>query len=155
MANLNRRSFFQSTARLAAAAVGVPTVAACYGFAESTNLHIDRQTLTLPRLPAVFRGKRIAFLTDLHHGPHLPLDFIADVVRTTNLLDVDLVLLGGDYSHRGAQYIAPCFDLLRQLSAPMGVYGVLGNHDYGNGIRETREGFRQSGIRELTNAHVP
>jgi uncharacterized protein len=154
MTTLNRRSFLKSTARIAAASIGIPTLVASYGFAESTHVHIDRQTLRIPRLPQGFQGKRIAFLTDLHHGPFISEDFIAGIVRTTNLLDVDMVVLGGDYSHRDGKYIAPCFDLLKNLSAPMGVHGVLGNHDYAHGLAETREGFRRAKITELTNRHI-
>jgi uncharacterized protein len=150
MHEVNRRSFF----RLAAASLAIPTVAACYGFAESTHLHIDRQTLTIPRLPQGFQGKSIAFLTDLHLGPFISAEFIAGIVRTTKLLDPDIIVLGGDYSHRDGKYIAPCFELLAHLSAPLGVFGVLGNHDYAHGHAETREGFRRAKITELTNRNT-
>src|SRR5207244_1043656 len=71
--------------------------------------------------------------------------------RTANLLQPDLILLGGDYSLRDPKYIGPCFEMLAHLRAPMGVYGVLGNHDYWHGVQQTRDGFQSAKITELTN----
>ena len=88
-------------------------------------------------MPRSFDGLTIAFLTDLHHGPFTTLDYIASVVRTTLVLQPDLIVHGGDYSLKDKKYIRPCFDVLAALTAPMGVYGVLGNHDYWHGIVET------------------
>jgi predicted MPP superfamily phosphohydrolase len=149
---LNRRAFLK-TAAVASAGV-LPLGGACYGFAESTRLKIDRQTLTLPRLPGEFRGLTVAFLTDIHLGPFLTEEYVASVVRTALLLNPDLILLGGDYSHRDGKYIAPCFAILAKLAAPLGVYGVLGNHDYWHGLAATKAGMRDANIAELTNRGV-
>lgn len=125
-----------------------------YSLFESTWVRIDRPTMTLPRLAPEFQGLRVAFLTDLHHGPYTDLDYIQNCVRTANLLEPDVILLGGDYSLRDAKYIRPCFEVLAGLKAPLGVYGVLGNHDYWHGLKETKDGFRAAKIRELTNTGV-
>jgi predicted MPP superfamily phosphohydrolase len=115
---------------------------------------IDRQTLPLPRLPRAFDGTTVAFLTDLHHGPFTSLDYVASVVRTTLALDPDLIVLGGDYSLKHGKYVRPCFEVLAALKAPLGVFGVLGNHDYWHGLDATREGMKAAGVAELTNAGV-
>ena len=86
-------------------------------------------------------GSQIAFLTDIHHGPFTSLDYVSAVVRTTLVLRPDLIVLGGDYSLKDGQYIRPCLDVLSALTAPFGVYGVLGNHDYWHGVAETRAGL--------------
>ncbi|HET6572483.1 MAG TPA: metallophosphoesterase [Fimbriiglobus sp.] len=148
---MNRRTFLKTSA---ATAVGLPVAGACYGFAESTRVKIDRQSISLPRLPVGFRGTTAAFLTDIHLGPFVSVDYVAAVVRTTMMLNPDLVLLGGDYSHRDGKYIAPCFEVLARLSAPLGVYGVLGNHDYWHGLEATRAGMRSAKVTELTNRGV-
>ena len=145
---MNRRRFF-ATATAAVAGLGLGGT--CYSFFEAGWVRIDRRTLAVPRLPTAFHGTTVAFLTDLHHGPYVDLQYIANVVRTTNLLRPDLILLGGDYSLRDAKYIAPCLAMLGELRAPMGVAGVLGNHDYWHGLAETRRGLRAAKIRELTN----
>lgn len=148
---MNRRTFLRVAA---ASAVGVPTAAVGYGFAESEWLRVERVTLPLPNLPRAFDGLRLALLTDIHHGPYTELEFVAQIVRTTLALQPDLILLGGDYCLRERKYIAPCFDVLRNLSALLGVYGVLGNHDYRHGLDDTRAGMRRAGIEELTDRGV-
>lgn len=148
---MNRRTFLKAAF---AAAVPAPLAAASYGMFEASWVQIERPTLPLPRLPKNFDGLRVAFLTDIHHGEFTSLDFVTSVVRTTLTLQPDLVLLGGDYSYRDAKYIRPCFEVLAALKAPLGVFGVLGNHDYRPGLEETRAGMKAAGIVELTNAGV-
>jgi predicted MPP superfamily phosphohydrolase len=148
---MDRRGFLKAAL---AAAVPAPIAAASYGLFEATWVQIERPALRMPRLSRAFDGLRIAFLTDIHHGPYISTDYIASVVRTTLILGPDLILLGGDYSSKEAKYIRPCFETLAGLKAPLGVYGVLGNHDYWHGLAETRQGMKAAGIGELTNRGV-
>ena len=148
---MNRRQFLSSATGVAVAA-GVGGV--CYSGLEAGWVQIDRREVAVPRLPAAFRGTRVAFLTDIHHGPYTDLGYVSSVVRTTNLLAPDLVILGGDYSLRDAKYIGPCLEVLAELRAPMGVFGVLGNHDYWHGEAETRSGLLSAKVTELTNRGV-
>jgi uncharacterized protein len=146
---VNRRTFLKA----AVATPVVGTVAGVgYGFAEADGITVERVTAPLPNLPAAFDGLTVAFLTDIHHGPYTGLEFVSRIVRTTLTLQPDLILLGGDYSLRDRKYIRPCFDVLAGLRAPLGVFGVLGNHDYAHGLDDTRAGMRAAGITELTNA---
>jgi predicted MPP superfamily phosphohydrolase len=149
---MNRRLFLKTS--VAAVVPSVPVAAAGYGLFEASWVRIDRRTVPLPRLPRPFDGLTVAFLTDIHHGPYTPIEYVQAVVRTTLTLQPDLIVLGGDYSHRGGQYIAPCFEALAGLQAPLGVYGVFGNHDYWNGADETRQAMGSAGVRELTNDGV-
>ncbi len=148
---MHRRIFLK-----AAAVAAVPSAAATasYGLYEAGWVEIARPKLVLPRLPKAFEGLTIAFLTDIHHGPFSSIEYVSSVVRTTLALRPDLILLGGDYSLKDAKYIHPCFEVLAGLSAPLGVYGVLGNHDYWHGLAETRAGFERAGVVELTNRGV-
>ena len=148
---MNRRNFLK-----AAAASLIPGTAgaAAYGLFESGWVQITRPALVLPNLPPAFEGTTVAFLTDIHHGPFTSIDYVAAVVRTTQALNPDLIVLGGDYSLKDAQYIRPCFSALAALKAPLGVYGVLGNHDYWHGLDDTRDGFGAAKITELTNRGV-
>lgn len=148
---MNRRTFFKRTAVVALAGTAAST---CYGFVEASGFEITRPTLALPRLPTAFDGLRVAFLTDMHHGPYTELSFLTSAVRSALALRPDLVLLGGDYCLRDTKYIRPVFEVLSALHAPLGVFGVVGNHDYAHGIDETRREMRRAGIRELTNDGV-
>jgi uncharacterized protein len=148
---MNRRLFLKSTL---AATVASPAAIASYGLFEAGWVKIDRQTLPLARLPQVFDGTTVAFLADIHHGPFTTIEYVAAVVRTTLMLQPDMIVLGGDYSLKDRKYIRPCLDVLAGLTAPLGVFGVLGNHDYWHGVAETREGLKAAEVTELTNAGV-
>ena len=148
---MDRRIFLKA---VAAAALPCAAASASYGLFEASWVEVVRQRFALPRLPKAFDGMTVAFLADIHHGPFTNLDYVAGVVRTTLSLRPDLILLGGDYCLKDAKYIRPCFEVLAGLTAPMGVFGVLGNHDYWHGLEETREGFKSAKIGELTNRGV-
>lgn len=104
-----------------------------------------------PDIPASFEGKTIAFLTDIHHGIYFSLDRVRSLVARTNALQPDLILLGGDYAHLRARYIAPCLAELAGLDAPLGKLGVLGNHDHLYGAELTRRSMQAAGIEVLDN----
>ncbi len=148
---MDRRIFLKA---VAAAALPCAAASASYGLFEAGWVEVVRQRFALPRLPKAFDGMTVAFLADIHHGPFTNLDYVAGVVRTTLSLRPDLILLGGDYSLKDGKYIRPCFEVLAGLTAPLGVFGVLGNHDYWHGLEETREGFKSAKIGELTNRGV-
>ncbi|MCS6865079.1 MAG: metallophosphoesterase [Gemmataceae bacterium] len=148
---MDRRIFLQTAA---AAVVPLSAITASYGLFEANWLQVVRIRRSLRQLPLAFHGLKIAFLADLHHGPFTTLDYLRAVVRTTLAVQPDLIVLGGDYSLKDARYIRPCFRVLAELAAPLGVYGVLGNHDYWHGLEETRAGLAAAKITELTNRGV-
>lgn len=125
-----------------------------YSAAEAGWIRVAEEKLSVPRLPKAFAGVKIAFLTDIHHGPWTGLGYVRAVVARANELRPDLILLGGDYVHRDACYAEPCFDVLSGLKAPMGVFGVLGNHDHWTDAVRCKAAMRAARITELTNTGV-
>ncbi len=148
---MNRRTFLKAAA---VAAVPTPVALASYGMFEAGWLKVERPVLPLPHLPRSFDGLRVAFLSDIHHGPYTQIDYLTSIVRTTLALKPELILLGGGYTYQGSQYVAPCFEALAALSAPLGVFAVLGNHDYSSGLIATQQAMFAAGITELTNRGI-
>lgn len=145
---MTRREFLKRTT-LATVGGGLGVA---YTFVEAKWLGVNRVTLTVPNLPEAFRGKTLAFMADMHHGPYVPLPYLRHAVDMANSLKPDFICLGGDYPHHGIPYIAPCIQELGRLRAPLGVYAVLGNHDhYENGQPHVSAALRKAGIPELTN----
>lgn len=72
----------------------------------------------------------IAFVSDFHVGPYKGKGFMRRIVRKTNALGADLILLGGDflYNYESDPHL---LDPLRELKAPLGVFAIMGNHDSG------------------------
>jgi uncharacterized protein len=116
---------------LFASGVGAVTGTGAYGYAyERHGLELTRATVPLVNLPPELAGVRIGLITDVHRGRWVSSDDVAHAVSTLMREQPDLIVLGGDYVTWGDRhYVAPSADALRPLSAPHGVFGVLGNHD--------------------------
>lgn len=148
---LSRRKFL----KIGLAAVTLPPlVGTGYGAWEARSLRVDRRQIVLARLPRALAGMKVALVTDIHHGPLLSLERVRGMVELVNSLKPDLICLGGDYVEVGRQYMRPCIAELGKLSAPMGVYGVLGNHDHWEDPDLASQLFREVRIKELTNSRV-
>ena len=155
-----RRQFLR---RLAASAFLSGAGSTVYALHEAKTCQVERVNVTLRNLPAAFDGTTVAFITDTHYGPGVPLSYLERVVALTNTLHPDLVALGGDYvqrarylqprgSHR--QYIAPGIAVLASLRAPLGRFAVLGNHDRKESAMLTRRALANHNLVELTNTGV-
>jgi predicted MPP superfamily phosphohydrolase len=118
---------------------------------EAKSLTLEYPVIKLPHLPSAFDGITIAFLTDLHCSRLTPPQFLQTVVAETNRLKPDLVVLGGDYITHGTQYLRQVSGLLAQLKAPLGVFSVLGNHDYWVDAASVRAALAAAGIVDITN----
>jgi uncharacterized protein len=151
--SLNRRAFLKRAAVAGGVTAGLGTAGWVYGRFEATWLHVVELTVAVPRLPAPFAGLRIALVTDTHHGPYNSLEYIASAVDTTNALGADLIAVGGDLTHgpHGSKFLAPCMTELGRLTAPLGVYGVPGNHDHYDGVQLARKAMTAAGITDVTN----
>jgi len=85
-----------------------------YCHLESRWIKIKRVELTSTDIPQSFSGKKIVFVSDIHHGPFFSIERVKNLVERINNLQPDLVLLGGDYVHREPKYIVPVFDELKK-----------------------------------------
>lgn len=127
---------------------------ACYVLFEPYWIQEKQIVFESADLPAAFDEKKVVYLTDIHHGPFFSLDRVRALEKRVNLMNPDLILLGGDYVHRDPKYIEPCFEALSKLKAPLGVYGVLGNHDHWEGAARCRLAMSGAGVGELDNTGV-
>lgn len=124
-------------------------------FRRQTVVQFPENAIRLPRLPQPFHGFRIAQVSDPHHSRYTKIEDLDRLVALVNRRQPDLVVLTGDYVSHHGRYAVPCLEALRQLQAPFGVFGILGNHDYYEGVRHTREAFQQARIPLLVNRSVP
>ncbi len=91
-------------------------------------------------------GLRVAALADLHCGSaHMPLARIDEIVALTHALEPDVIVLLGDYvttRHQNTHLLGPKLwsGALARLRAPLGVYSILGNHEYWDDPEVQRRG---------------
>jgi predicted MPP superfamily phosphohydrolase len=100
-----------------------------YMFMEPYWIETKEVTIESDQIPAQFNGKKIVFISDIHHSPFFDKNRVDNLVNQVNDLNPDLILLGGDYVSGDSNYIYPVFSSLGKLKAPLGVYAVLGNSD--------------------------
>ena len=124
---------------------------------EPNRLVVNQHTIQINNWPNGLKGLRIAVIGDIHAGA----PFIDDLklrllVEHTNQQQPDLVVLLGDFmsqdtwhGHRVAPEIIA--NHLKYLQAPLGVYAVLGNHDWSDNGDHVRRSLEQAGIRVLEN----
>jgi predicted MPP superfamily phosphohydrolase len=95
---------------------------------QSLALDVVQRSFDLPHLPAALDGLTILHISDLHFTGRVGKAYFREIVRVANELRPDLVALTGDYAdHDDCIDWIP--DTLGRLSAPCGVYYVVGNHD--------------------------
>jgi len=114
---------------------------------------ITETDIWLDRLSPAHDGLKIAQLTDLHHSLFTPLEEIQRAVHLANHLRPDVVALTGDYVTLSPTYIWPVARALGKLRARLGVFAVLGNHDFRVDAEEITQALRSQRIRVLRNAH--
>ncbi len=121
---------------------------------DARSIEVTRTTPVFSQLPTAFDGLKIVFLTDFHCSPLTPPAFLERVIEKANQLEPDLILLGGDYVSEGTDFVQPIETLLACLDAPLGVFGVLGNHDFDADVCAVRTALQRAGIVELTNTNI-
>lgn len=116
---------------------------------------MNRITIPVHGLPSAFHGLRIAQLTDFHCGNQIPFGYLENALERTISEHPDLIALTGDFVHKGYRHVEKAAKLFRNFTAPLGVFAVLGNHDFSVrnalGIRRHR-GLHQS-ITDALEAH--
>ena len=131
---------------------------ALWAFAiEPNRLIIHEDTITMAQWPAGLNGLRIAAIADIHAGsPFIDADKLRLLVERTNETKPDVIVLLGDYMVRHSWHSKQMepeviAEALNKLQAPLGVYAVLGNHDWWYDRTRVQAAFERQGIKVLEN----
>lgn len=97
------------------------------------SIRVNEVDVAVAGLPESFDGFRIAQISDLHTGTFgTDTAFVSKLVDRVNLLHPDVIVFTGDIVNSRSSELIPHTSPLSRLSAPRGVYSILGNHDYGD-----------------------
>lgn len=123
-------------------------------YVEPRWLRLRAWHVALPDLPPTWGGFRIVQLSDFHvTGPGVQCRTLQRAIRQAITLKPDLIVLTGDYMHRG-RWRRQGEGLFEPLAAAAPTYAVLGNHDYRSSEADAdrvAESLRRQGIRVLRN----
>jgi predicted MPP superfamily phosphohydrolase len=95
---------------------------------EATDLAVQEKELYIPGMPSAWDGFSILHVSDIHLTGRITKEWFIRAFRLAQMRPVDLVVVTGDLIDQPA-CAAWLPELFEELRAPLGVYGVLGNHD--------------------------
>lgn len=135
---------------LALGAAALPFGALLYGmYRGKYRFRVLRYTLEFKDLPEGFHDYTITQISDIHSGSFDNREKITYGVDLINRQESDVILFTGDLVNNKASEMVPWKDLFSQLSAPDGVYSVLGNHDYGDYVDWDTEEEKAKNLEDL------
>jgi predicted MPP superfamily phosphohydrolase len=127
-----------------------------YGFrVEPTWLELNHCEVPVADLPEAFAGFRMVQLTDFHCSRQVTPAYLTEAIALAQAQEPDLAVLTGDFIHQGYKYIDRVAQTLSRLTAPCGVYAVLGNHDFSvrNALGFRRHRHLHRAVAEALMAH--
>lgn len=115
---------------------------------------VNQRVIDLPRLPDELCGLTITHLSDLHVGELVTPAHLPYIVEAANALESDLIAVTGDFVDFSNVYLPAIIKAMEQLTAPLGVYFVLGNHDFLDNGQQVADAFLKAGLNLLLNNTV-
>lgn len=122
-----------------------------YGLAARRDYEINEVEIPISNLPPAFHGFTITLIADVHSGMFMTKSEMSGYAQAINELKSDLIAIPGDMVNRHVLEAHPFAEAFSDLSAPFGVYGSLGNHDFYAGADEVSKVIEQTGIHLLRN----
>ncbi len=134
--------------------LGVALVPSVYGLINAAVIRVTRITVTLADLPAAWRGRTAALVSDVHLGHVRNLGFIRRIAKMVAQLKPDILFITGDlYDGTAADFdglAAPW----SSVAPPLGKYFVLGNHEGFTSSTRYLDAVSSAGIRILDKEKV-
>ncbi|PLY15365.1 MAG: metallophosphoesterase [Sulfurimonas sp.] len=145
----SRRNFLKKSLDVTSlAAAATVTLKSIYNarFVEVQKVNIKIKNLKEPY--------KIVQLSDLHIGGLIDRDFIKDIVKKTNALNPDIVVITGDLIDIDILSAKKIINELTKLNSKFGIYYIVGNHEYFHDIAKIIKTVKSLGIRVLENENI-
>ena len=143
----DRRKFISQTALVLSA---IPFLGILHGvLIGKYRYRVVKHTLEFDDLPEEFDGFTITQISDIHSGSFdnkKKLEYGVDLI---NKQGSDVILFTGDLVNNQAKEMEPWIDTFKKLKAPMGIYSILGNHDYGDYISWPSKEAKEANMQRL------
>jgi hypothetical protein len=146
------RGRFISQAALGLAALPFSTM--LYGMVKTAfDTRVKRVKIPMPNLPDSFNGLKIIQISDIHSGSFMSDAHFRNAVSLIMAEKPDLIVFTGDLVNDRAAEAEPFREVWKGLSAPLGVFSVLGNHDYGDYAVWDSDEAKQQNLERLFAIH--
>lgn len=128
--SISRIDFLKKTALIASI---IPFSTLMFGVLKSAfDYTIHHQKLKIPNLPNAFKGLKIVQISDIHTGSFISKDPLEKAIKMIEDQQPDIIFFTGDLVNEITEEALPFMDTLNKIKAPLGVFSILGNHDYGD-----------------------
>lgn len=124
-----------------------------YGFSNKYRYQVNHVDLAFDELPTAFKGLRVVHISDIHSGSFTNKEAVEKGVQKILDAKPDLILFTGDLVNDAADEMHEYKEIFSRLTAPMGVYSTLGNHDYGDYKRWPSQQAKSENLARLKAIH--
>jgi predicted MPP superfamily phosphohydrolase len=132
----------------------IPFGAMAYGVISGAHdYRVRRKTVVLPNLPKAFDGIRIGQLSDIHSGSFFNKVAVKGGVEMMLKERPDVIFFTGDLVNNQSSEVEEYIDVFNKLKAPLGVFSITGNHDYGDYHQWDSVEAKRKNFLELIEAH--
>jgi uncharacterized protein len=97
---------------------------------EKSSCELNEATFRIPNLPSQLSGFTMTLLSDIHSSLYMTRRDMEEYVSLANGLKSDMIVVPGDFVNSQVDEVYPFAEAFSALKAPLGVYGVMGNHDF-------------------------
>lgn len=128
----------------------IPVSGFLYGIIKGAyKFKIHEVNLQFPEFPKNLGQLKIVQISDLHLGSFFNTNPVEKIIRIINQEKPDIVFFTGDLVNNVAEEALPFQKILSKIKAPMGVYSILGNHDYGDYVEWKSAEEKQNNLNRL------
>ena len=124
-----------------------------YGFSNKYNYQVQKISMAFNNLPKAFKGLKIIHISDIHSGSFQDAKAVEHGVNLILQQNADLILFTGDLVNDRHTEIVEYISIFNKLTAPLGVYSTLGNHDYGDYVQWETQAGKDENLNNLKQAH--
>jgi predicted MPP superfamily phosphohydrolase len=147
-----RSEFLMKAAALFSA---IPLVGMTYGMISGAHDYIvRRQKVKIKDLPDAFVGLRIVHISDIHVGSFQSKEPVRRGIQKILDQKPDVVFFTGDLVNNEASEMEGWVKEFARIQAPLGVFSVLGNHDYGDYKNWETIEEKRNNLQRLKNIHA-
>lgn len=148
---LSRRYFI---AKLGTVVAGIPLLSMSLGMLRTaSNFRVHKVKLKFANLPEAFHGFKLVQLSDIHTGSWIRKSAMQHAVDIVHAQNADVIVFTGDIVNNRTDEAYPFVNYLKQLNAPLGVFSILGNHDYGDYERWPDEQAKAENMKAMYILH--
>lgn len=125
-----------------------------YGFGNKYRYQLRRVQMAFEKLPASFKGLKVVHISDIHSGSFTDKHAVSRGVEKILKEKPDLILFTGDLVNNRSNEMDDFMDVFKELKAPLGVFSILGNHDYGDYTSWTSNEEKLANLERLKKVHA-